>query len=157
MASSHGRSGGRATEDRWAEFADLILIISREIQFRGYTAKEAVSLSPSEGIVMRYLHRNPGTTPGRVAHASGLQRSNLSTVLGGLERKGVIERRSSAADGREIKIYPTPLGTSNYALVRNEWAELVSTAAADATDLDPALALLRKVAAGLVELRHGDD
>ncbi|WP_116430030.1 MarR family transcriptional regulator, partial [Parafrankia soli] len=119
------RRTSNAADGQWADFADLVLIISREIQFRDYSSKEAVSLSPSEGIVMRYLHRRPGTIPSHIAHASGLQRSNLSTVLNGLEDKGVIERRSSAEDGREVKIYPTARGTSNYALVRKEWADLV--------------------------------
>ena len=55
-----------------------------------------------------------------------------------------------------MKIYPTARGTSNYALVRKEWAELVAAAAGDATDLDSAVALLRKVEAGLVQLRQAD-
>lgn len=147
----------QAPDEQWADFADLVLIISREIQFHGYSSQEAVSLSPSEGIVMRYLHRHPGTTPSTIAEASGLQRSNLSTVLRGLEAKGVIERRSSDGDGREVKIHPTPLGTSNYALVRNEWAELVAEAAGDTAGLEPALAFLRRVEAGLVTLRQRDE
>jgi len=149
------RAAHDESESRWADLADLVLIISREIQFRGYRSADAVSLSPSEGIVMRYLHRNPGAIPSRIAYASGLQRSNLSPVLRSLEDKGVIERRSSEEDGREVRIYPTPLGTSNYALVRKEWADLVSQAAADdAGDLDAAVSVLRKVAAGLVESRQ---
>jgi DNA-binding MarR family transcriptional regulator len=146
----------QASEGQWADFADLVLIISREIQFHGYASKEAVSLSPSEGIVMRYLHRHPGTTPSKIAQASGLQRSNLSTVLRGLEAKGVIDRRSSDDDGREVKIYPTSLGTSNYALVRKEWAGLVAAAAGDKAGLESAVALLRRVEAGLVALRQPD-
>ncbi|WP_406278622.1 MarR family transcriptional regulator [Nocardia sp. NBC_00881] len=156
QAGNGRRRASNASDDLWADFADLVLIISREIQFRGYSSKEAVSLSPSEGIVMRYLHRHPGAIPSRIAHASGLQRSNLSTVLRGLEDKGVIERRSSAEDGREVKIYPTARGTSNYALVRAEWAGLVSAAAGDAADLGSAVALLRRVEAGLVGHRQGD-
>jgi DNA-binding MarR family transcriptional regulator len=145
-----------ASADQWADFADLVFSISREIKFRGYSSKEAVSLSPSEATVMLHLHRHPGTSPSRIAHASGLQRSNLSTVLGGLENMGLIERRTSAEDGREVKIYPTARGTSNYAVVRKEWAELVSAAAGDTTDLDTAVAVLRKIEAGLVGLRQGD-
>jgi DNA-binding MarR family transcriptional regulator len=150
------RHTSNASDDQWADFADLVFTIAREIKFPGYSSKEAVSLSPSEGIVMRYLHLHPGTTPSRLAHASGLQRSNLSTVLGGLEEKGVLERRSSAEDGREVRIYPTARGTSNFALVRKEWADRVSAAAGGDTDLDAAVALLRKVEAGLVRQRQSD-
>lgn len=151
-----GERAAQPSEEQWADFADLVLIISREIQFHAYSSEEAISLSPSEGVVMRYLHRHPGTTSGRIAQATGLQRSNLSTVLRGLEAKGVIERRSSDDDGREVKIQPTPLGTSNYALVRKEWAALVAEAAGNTAGLDSTIALLHRVEAGLVTHRQPD-
>jgi DNA-binding MarR family transcriptional regulator len=153
---SKNRNGraARPSEEQWADFADLVFSISREIKFGGYSSEEAISLSPSEGIVMRYLFRHPGSIPSKVAEAAGLQRSNLSTVLGSLERKGVLERRPSAEDAREVKIYPTPRGTDNYALVRKEWARRVAEAAGDTGDIEDTVALLRKVQAGLVALRH---
>ncbi|MEV6324095.1 MarR family transcriptional regulator [Nocardia sp. NPDC051787] len=151
------RRVSKASADQWADFADLVFAISREIKFPAYVNPEAVSLTPSEGTVMRYLHRHPGTTPSRVAHASGLQRTNLSTVLRSLEGKGLVERRSSAADGREVEIYPTAQGTSNYALVRKLWSECVYAATGDTADLDSTVALLRKVEAGLVQLRQGGE
>jgi DNA-binding MarR family transcriptional regulator len=145
-----------ATEEQWADFADLVFFISREIKFGGYSSEEAISLSPSEGIVMRYLFRNPGAIPSKIAEAAGLQRSNLSTVLRSLEKKGVLERRPSAEDAREVHLYPTPRGTSNYALVRKEWATRVAAAAGDTADIEDTIALLRKVQTGLIELRQPD-
>ena len=76
-----GRDGAQPSEEQWADFADLVFFISREIKFGGYSSEEAISLSPSEGVVMRYLFRHPGAIPSKVAEAAGLQRSNLSTVL----------------------------------------------------------------------------
>jgi len=145
-----------AADPRWADLADLVLIIGREIQFRGYTDERAVSLSPSEGMVMRHLQRDPAAPPSRIAAATGLQRTNLSTVLRGLERKGLIERRAQPEDGRGVTVHPTELGRRNYALVRNEWADAVSAAAAagdQAGNLDAALGLLRAIEAGLVNAR----
>jgi len=144
------------SEEQWADFADLVFFISREIKFGGYSSEEAISLSPSEGIVMRYLFRHPGAIPSQVAEAAGLQRSNLSTVLKSLEKKGVLERRPSAEDAREVHIYPTSLGKSNYALVRKEWARRVSEAVGDSRDIEDTIALLRKVQTGLIELRQPD-
>jgi DNA-binding MarR family transcriptional regulator len=145
-----------ATEEQWAEFADHVLEIAREIQFRGYTSPEAVSLTPSEGTVMRYLFPHPGALPSEVAFATGLQRSNLSAVLRGLEEKGLVERVSDPEDGRWVRIHPTPRAIDNYALVRREWASAV----ADAADGDPAvektLPLLAKVRTGLVRKRQDD-
>ncbi len=145
---------GATTDPRWADLADLALIISREIQFRGYTDARAISLSPSEATVMRYLQGEPAATPSRIAAATGLQRTNLSTVLRGLERKGLIERHASPQDGRGVTVDATEHGRSNYALVRREWAAAVSAAARnDTSNLDAALTLLTAVKAGLVDTR----
>ncbi|WP_405620939.1 MarR family winged helix-turn-helix transcriptional regulator [Streptomyces sp. NBC_00076] len=141
-------------EQRWAELADLVLIISREIQFRGYTDERAVPLSPSEGMVMRYLQREPAAPPSRIATATGLQRTNLSTVLGGLERKGLVERRADPGDGRGVTVHTTEHGRANYALVRREWATAVSGATDhDTAHLDAALTLLTAVETGLATTR----
>ena len=142
-----------AGDPRWADLADLVLIIAREIQFRGYTDDRAVPLSQSEGMVMRYLLQEPAAPPSRIAAATGLQRTNLSTVLRGLERKGLIERRASPDDARGVTVHPTERGASNYALVRQQWADAVAAAGGDAGHLDAALALLRAVEAGLVSAR----
>jgi DNA-binding MarR family transcriptional regulator len=141
-------------DGRWADLADLVLIIAREIQFRGYTDARAIPLSQSEGMVMRYLQTDPDAPPSRIAGATGLQRTNLSAVLRGLEGKGLIERHASSEDGRGVTVRPTEHGKTNYALVRQEWARAVSAAAGgDSSDLDPALRLLRDIEDGLTSAR----
>ena len=142
-----------ADERQWAELADLVLIIAREIQFRGYRDERAIPLSQSEGMVMRYLLGVPAAPPSRIAAATGLQRTNLSTVLRGLEAKGLVERHADPDDGRGVTVRATERGKSNYTLVRHEWAAAVSEAGDDAGDLDAALRLLRAVEAGLVNTR----
>jgi DNA-binding MarR family transcriptional regulator len=144
----------RSADPRWADLADLLLIIAREIQFRGYADDLAIPLTQSEGMVMRFLLANADAIPSRIAAATGLQRTNLSTVLRGLEHKGLIERQASPDDAREVTVRPTGRGKSNYALVRQEWAAAVCAAAGhDASGLDAALGLLRVVEAGLVSAR----
>ncbi|WP_329319956.1 MarR family winged helix-turn-helix transcriptional regulator [Streptomyces sp. NBC_01262] len=153
-AHQAGSSAGPAEEQRWADLADLVLIISREIQFRRYTDERAVHLSQSEGMVMRYLKSDPDATPSRIAAATGLQRTNLSTVLRGLEHKGFIERHAHSGDGRGVTVHSTERGRSNTVLVRQEWAASVSAAADhDAGHLDAALSLLAAVEAGLNRTR----
>ncbi|MER5182378.1 MarR family transcriptional regulator [Streptomyces sp. NPDC002896] len=147
-------TAGPDHEQRWAELADLVLIISREIQFRRYTDERAVHLSQSEGMVMRYLKRDPAAPPSRIADATGLQRTNLSTVLRGLEQKGFIERRAHSGDGRGVTVHSTERGRSNTTLVRQEWAATISEAADHDTEhLDAALTLLRAVENGLTRTR----
>jgi DNA-binding MarR family transcriptional regulator len=145
-----------ATEEQWAEFADHVLEIAREIQIRGYTSPEAVSLTPSEGTVMRYLFLHAGALPSEVAFAAGLHRSNLSTVLRGLEAKGLIERVADPDDGRMVRIHPTPKAIRNYATVRHEWASAVAAAVDGGLDVQAVLPLLAGVRAGLVRDRQAN-
>ncbi|MFD3928205.1 MarR family winged helix-turn-helix transcriptional regulator [Streptomyces sp. NPDC058614] len=154
QAHQTGPTTGPDHEQRWAELADLVLIISREIQFRRYTDERAVHLSQSEGMVMRYLKSDPAATPSRIAAATGLQRTNLSTVLRGLEEKGFIERRGQSDDGRGVAVHSTERGRGNTVLVRQEWAATVSAAADHDTEhLDAALTLLSAVETGLARTR----
>lgn len=147
---------GSDTDNRWADLADLALIIAREIQFRGYSDERAVQLSPSEGMVMRHLQGDPAAPPSRIAAATGLQRTNLSTVLRSLEAKGLIERHVSPDDRRGVAVHLTERGRTNYAVVRQEWAAAVSAAAGgDTGDLDATLKLLKAVESGLVAARSG--
>ena len=92
MRISRPKKSAKADVERWAELADRVLIIAREIQFRGYKNPRAVPLTATEGMVMRYLQDHPITAPNQIAAAVGLQRSNLSTLMRGLEREGLIER-----------------------------------------------------------------
>jgi DNA-binding MarR family transcriptional regulator len=158
--SARGRRPHRrrtaATEEQWAEFADHVLEIAREIQFRGYTNPEAVSLTPSEGTVMRYLFRHAGALPSEVAFATGLQRSNLSTVLRGLEAKELIERVADPQDGRMVRIHPTSKAIRNYKTVRGEWASAVAAAVGGDLDVEAVLPLLADVRAGLVRDRQAN-
>jgi DNA-binding MarR family transcriptional regulator len=150
---------GKAPPVRWADLADLILIIAREIQFRGYSDNRALSLTQSEGMVMRHLVAQASATPSQIAAATGLQRTNVSTVLRDLEGKGLIERHVDPADRRGVSVHRTRRGAENYALVRKEWGDAVSAAAGgDASGLDDALSLLRSIEAGITSTRpKGND
>jgi DNA-binding MarR family transcriptional regulator len=148
------RGGARDADQRWADLADLVLVIAREIKFRGYTDERALLLSQSEATVMRYLHQEESAAPSHIATSTGLQRSNLSTVLRTLEEKGLVERRPDPNDRRGVIVHRTEHGKTNYALVRREWAAAVSSAAGDdTTQLDAALTLLTAVKMGLLEMR----
>jgi DNA-binding MarR family transcriptional regulator len=143
-----------AAQADWAELADLTLIISRELQYRGYSDTEAVGLTQSEGMVMRYLFDGEPAAPSQIAAATGLQRTNLSTTLRGLEKKGLIKRQANPSDRRGVTVSPTERGRINYVRVRREWAKVVSEAAAhDNTHLDAAIDLLTAIKNGLTATR----
>ncbi len=145
---------GSAAEESWADLADLALIISRELQYRGYSDTRAVGLTQSEGMVMRYLLQGEPAAPSQIAAATGIQRTNLSATLRGLEHKSLIQRQRNRGDGRAVTVSPTDHGRSNYALVRHEWATAISEAAGrDDTHLDAALTLLTTIKDSLVNTR----
>ena len=154
MKTDGESSTGKALPVRWADLADLILIIAREIQFRGYRDERVFLLSQSEGMVMRHLVAQASATPSQIAAATGLQRTNVSTVLRDLEGKGLIERHVDPHDRRGVSVHRTRRGAENYGLVRKEWGEAISAAAGgDTSKLDDALALLRSIELGLTLTR----
>ena len=148
------KKASTAAEDAWAELADLALIISREIQYRGYSDPEAIGLTQSEGMVMRYLRDGEPAAPSQIAAATGLQRTNLSTTLRCLEKKGLIKRQANPTDGRGVTVSTTERGRANSVRVRREWAKAVSDAAGhDDSHLDAALDLLTAIKNGLSATR----
>ncbi|MCU1406493.1 MAG: hypothetical protein JWQ43_2796 [Glaciihabitans sp.] len=147
--------------DPWADMADLVLFVAREIQTHGYADSRAVALSVSEGHVMRFIDRNPGSGATEVANATGLQRSNLSAALRSLEAKGLVERRHGEDDLRTVLLFPTDFAALNLVLIRSEWARILRRAAgvdvADDAPADerivPTLGLLGDIQQGLIA-RH---
>jgi DNA-binding MarR family transcriptional regulator len=149
--------GPRRVDPRWAELADRALVIAREIQIRPYADERVRHLSASEGMVMRYLQGNDGATPTRIAAAVGLQRTNLSAVLRGLEQKDLIERRTSTDDRRVVTVHLSERGRDHYQLARKEWAAAVAAAAGnDTRHLNEAIELLARLSDGMIEDRAGD-
>ena len=103
---------------------------------------------------MRHILRHPDSLPSQVEWATVLQRSNLSTVLRGLYKKGLVERVPDAADGRAVHLHPTDRAFRNYEVVRQEWAAEVAEAAAGDARVDETLPLLKEIADSLVRLRQ---
>jgi DNA-binding MarR family transcriptional regulator len=151
-----GPRGARRVDQRWAELGDLALVVAREIQIRPYLDERVMHLSPSEGMVMRYLKGGDAATPTSIAAAVGLQRTNVSTVLRGLEHKGLIERSTNIRDRRVVTVQLTERGRGHYEMARNEWAAAVASAAGnDVLHLDAAIELLARVRDGMTaDRRH---
>ncbi len=137
-----------------ADLADLILNAAHEIRSRDLTAG-VVDLTATESTVMRVIDRNPGATPSSLAHATGLQRSNLSTALRCLEDKGFIERVPDGTDARTTRVLATALAKDNIQRLWASWAARLSEAlGGQAPGLDDSIALLQRLSDGLVRVRQ---
>ncbi|KTR08948.1 MarR family winged helix-turn-helix transcriptional regulator [Curtobacterium luteum] len=133
-----------------AELADVVLRISREIDPHGGDPVDVVPLTGTEALVMRWVDRNPGTSPSATALATGLQRSNLSAALRSLVAKGMVERRPHPSDARTVQLLPTELAAASIGRLRAHWVtKLRGALGEDDRGTAEALALLERVDDGL--------
>jgi MarR family transcriptional repressor of mepA len=91
----------------------------------------ARELSHEQGFVLGYLAQNPGVIQRDIAQISRTSAASVSSLLQGLERRGLVERRTEGGDERRKRVYAT-----------TEGAELIAgfeaaMAAADETILAP--------------------
>ncbi len=106
-------------------------------------------LGLTEGRVLFELAHTEEATAADLRHALGLDRGNLSRLLGRLEERGILRRRRSAADARRQQVELTPKG-------RRLFAQLDERAA---TGIDEMLRELpedgrRRLTAAMTDVRH---
>jgi MarR family transcriptional repressor of mepA len=85
-------------------------------------------LSHAQSFVLGYLVQNPGSMQRDLAEASRTSAASVSSLLQGLERRGLIERRTAEGDERTKRVYATPEG-----------AELISGFEAAMADADESI------------------
>jgi MarR family transcriptional repressor of mepA len=111
----------------------------------------ARELSHEQGFVLGYLAQNPGSIQRDIAQLTRTSAASVSSLLQGLERRGLVERRTEGGNERSKRVYATPTGGE---LIAGFDAAM---AAADETILAPLdsderaalLALLTKITAEL--------
>ena len=111
----------------------------------------ARELSFEQSFVLGYLVRQPGAIQRELAEITRTSAASVSSLLQGLERRGLVERRSEPGNERVKRVFATPAGAELIAGFD------VAMAAADETILAPLdeaeratlQALLRKITAEL--------
>ncbi|MFJ6376163.1 MarR family winged helix-turn-helix transcriptional regulator [Pseudarthrobacter oxydans] len=141
----------KPSDNALADLADLVLNVAREIRLQVDESADVISLTPSEGNVMRFVDRSPGTSANGVATGTGLRRPNLSAALRGLEAKGLIRREPNQDDRREVRVFPTDRAALNLLRLREIWAERLQPALEqDAADVNSSIALLARLESHLI-------
>lgn len=115
-------------DDDFADLADLLLDLGRELRLRTVLSPGAPTLTQTQGTLMRYVHRNPGCTPSEAAAGTGLQRTNVSTALRELRALGYLETSPHEGDARGLRIRTTALADENLQRLRERWVELLQEA-----------------------------
>jgi MarR family transcriptional repressor of mepA len=67
-------------------------------------------LSQQQGFTLGYLAQNPGSMQREIAKISRTSAASVSSLLQGLEARGLIERRTEDGDERSKRVYATPEG-----------------------------------------------
>lgn len=70
----------------------------------------ARDLSFEQGFVLGYLAETPGAIQRDIAQISRTSAASVSSLLQGLERRGLISRRTEGGDERSKRVYATPAG-----------------------------------------------
>ena len=89
---------------------DLLRWIGWAQQKAGEEWIRARELTHQQAFVLGYLARNPGSMQRDLAEVSRTTPANVSSLLQGLERRGLIERRAEAGDERVKRAHATPVG-----------------------------------------------
>lgn len=69
-------------------------------------------LSFEQGFVLGYLARNPGAIQRDIAEITRTSAASVSSLLQGLERRGLVERRTEPGNERSKRVYATPDGAA---------------------------------------------
>ena len=101
---------------------DLAWLLPRTIDAQAERDPRLDSLPRSELEIMRLLVRRPGLTVGEVARELGLQRTNASTGIRALVRRGLLASQRDEFDGRVARLTPTALAIRYRDLREQAWA-----------------------------------
>jgi len=121
-SSSTAREGATIERALIAALHDLAWLLPRTIDAQAEQEPGLDSLPRSELEIMRLLVRRPGLTVGEVARELGLQRTNASTGIRALMRRGLLASARDALDGRVSRLTPTPLAIRYRDLRERAWA-----------------------------------
>jgi len=67
-------------------------------------------ISFEQGFVLGYLVQNPGSIQRDIAQVSRTSAASVSSLLQGLERRGLVDRRTEGGNERSKRVYATPEG-----------------------------------------------
>jgi len=108
-------------------------------------------LSHEQAFVLGYLAKNPGAIQRDIAEVSRTSAASVSSLLQGLERRELLERRTESGNERSKRVYATPAGIDLIAGFETAMASADNSILAPLDDSERAAlhALLQKVTAEL--------
>ena len=110
-------------------------------------------LTHEQSFVLGYLQQNPGAIQRDIAAMTRTSAASVSSLLQGLEKRGLVERRSDADNARTKLVFATPTGIDLIAGFEDAMTALEDTLLAPLSPDERTMLrdLLRKVTAELPE------
>jgi DNA-binding MarR family transcriptional regulator len=137
---------------------DIVSIFPRLQREITVPHEQLIHVTRSEADVLRIIVLEPGSTVSHIAQAIGQHRSNTSMRIAHLVDKGLIEKRSVADDGREVRVFPTVRARDNFEGYRRLWSGvLAEVSTASDEELAVAAKVLTEMAEHLAVWRAGLD
>lgn len=81
--------------------------LARQLEHEWLDAFSPFELSPPQAFMLRVILARPGILQRELAAELGISRPTATRTLDHLARKGMVHRRPSQADGREVEIVPS--------------------------------------------------
>lgn len=85
---------------------------------------QGTGLTLGQPKVLDYLKDNDGVNQKAIAAACHIEAASLTSVLGGMEAKGLIERKTQNGNRRSLHVFLTEKGKSMQKCVEREFAAL---------------------------------
>jgi DNA-binding MarR family transcriptional regulator len=92
------------------DFMRLLWSVDHGLQSLSKRMDSRIGVTGPQRLVIRIVGRFPGISPGEIADILKVHKSTLTGVLQRLEKRGLIERRSSADDRRRSLVSLTASG-----------------------------------------------
>jgi MarR family transcriptional regulator, repressor for mepA len=108
-------------------------------------------LTHEQSFALGFLVQNPGSIQRDIAQMTRTSAASVSSLLQGLEKRGLIERRTEGGNERSKRVYPTPAGEELISGFDAAMAAVEETILAplDQSERDTLHALLTKITAEL--------
>jgi DNA-binding MarR family transcriptional regulator len=83
--------------------------LARLVEREWTKAFKPLGLTPSQAFMLRVVLEMPSLLQNELAKELTISRPTATRTLDGLQKLGLVERRTTESDGREYAIYPTAL------------------------------------------------
>ncbi|MDB5909520.1 MAG: putative Bacterial regulatory protein MarR [Massilia sp.] len=81
--------------------------LARSLEREWTKAFKPLGLTPSQAFMLRVVLGKPSLLQHELAKEMAISRPTATRTLDGLQKLGLVERRTTESDGREYAIYPT--------------------------------------------------